>query len=103
MDARPWSTAGVVSSRCQFAPFGPRRERVCHGPGYSVWSQGDAVIGSFEEKGNRSNSAIRRTITMRRIFLPILAGVLLVGLVKAQEMAGPAAEKAKKEVLQIET
>ncbi len=40
---------------------------------------------------------------MRRIFLPILAGVLLVGLVKAQEMAGPVAEKAKKEVLQIET
>ena len=40
---------------------------------------------------------------MRRILFATLVGVLLVGPVKAQEMAGPVAEKAKKEVLMIET
>src|SRR6266404_1640621 len=40
---------------------------------------------------------------MRRILFATLAGVLLVGLAKAQEMTGPVAEKAKKEVLKIET
>jgi hypothetical protein len=40
---------------------------------------------------------------MRRILFAMLVGVLLVGPVKAQEMAGPVAEKAKKEVLTIET
>jgi hypothetical protein len=40
---------------------------------------------------------------MRRILFATLMGVLLVGLAKAQEMTGPVAEKAKKEVLMIET
>ena len=40
---------------------------------------------------------------MRRILFAMLVGVLLVGLAKAQEMTGPVAEKAKKEVLMIET
>jgi hypothetical protein len=40
---------------------------------------------------------------MRRILFATLVGVLLVGPVKAQEMTGPVAEKAKKEVLMIET
>ena len=40
---------------------------------------------------------------MRRILFATLVGVLLVGLAKAQEMTGPVAEKAKKEVLMIET
>ncbi len=40
---------------------------------------------------------------MRRILFAMLVGVLLAGLAKAQEMTGPVAEKAKKEVLKIET
>lgn len=40
---------------------------------------------------------------MRRILFTMLVGVLLAGVAKAQEMTGPLAEKAKQEVLKIET
>lgn len=49
------------------------------------------------------NSEKRKGITMRKILFAMLMGVLLVGLAKAQEMTGSVAEKAKKEVLKIET
>src|ERR1700681_96087 len=39
---------------------------------------------------------------MRRILLSMLLAVSLVGLVKAQEMTGDAAENDKKEILKIE-